>query len=79
MNILPVFVHGNPETSAIWRPLLAEMGHEDAVLLSPRGFGAPIPAGFTCTVGDYRDWLIESLERLSGPADLVVHELVDCI
>lgn len=55
--------------------LLAEMGHEDAVLLSPPGFGAPIPEGFTCTVGAYRDWLIESLEALSEPAVLVGHDL----
>ncbi len=75
MDILPVFVHGNPEPSAIWRPLLAEMGYEDAVLLSPSGFGAPIPEGFTCTVEAYRDWLIGALEGMSGPADLVGHDL----
>jgi hypothetical protein len=27
------------------------------VTLSPPGFGAPIPDGFGCTVGEYRDWL----------------------
>lgn len=75
MDIAPVLVHGNPETSAIWRPLLAKMGYENAVLLSPPGFGAPIPEGFSCTVGAYRDWLIGSLEELPGPADLVGHDL----
>lgn len=69
-----MFVHGNPETSAIWRPLLAKMGR-DAVLLSPPGFGAPIPDGFTCTVGAYRGWLIDSLEEIPGPVDLVGHDL----
>lgn len=39
-----VFVHGNPETDAVWTPLLAELGRDDVVRLSPPGFGAPLPA-----------------------------------
>ena len=41
-----VFVHGNPETAAVWGPLLDELGRSDVVLLSPPGFGAPLPDGF---------------------------------
>lgn len=44
-----VFVHGNPETSAIWGPLTAVLGRDDVVLLSPPGFGAPLPDGFGAT------------------------------
>ena len=69
-----VTVHGNPETAAVWRPLLAELGRDDVVALSPPGFGAPIPAGFGCTVLAYRDWLVGELERIGEPVDLVGHD-----
>ena len=69
-----VFVHGNPETSAVWGPLLAHLGRDDIVCLSPPGFGAPLPAGFDATMSGYRDWLIEGLEAFAHPVDLVGHD-----
>ena len=72
-----VFVHGNPETTAVWDPLipeLAQRGVDDCVLLSPPGFGAPVPAGFGGSRLDHRDWLIGELERLGEPVDLVGHD-----
>lgn len=72
-----VFVHGNPETPFVWMPLLEELarlGVDDIVLLSPPGFGAPIPTGFGCTAGEYRDWLIEQLVGVEGSIDLVGHD-----
>ena len=65
-----VLVHGDPETDAVWDPLLAELGSDDVVRLSPPGFGAPIPPGFGATVGEYRDWLVGRLEDFDGPVDL---------
>ncbi len=38
-----VLVHGNPETDAIWGPLVDALGRDDVVRLSPPGFGAPLP------------------------------------
>jgi len=71
-----VFVHGNPETSAVWEPLLAELAgvRSDLICLSPPGFGAPLPAGFGATQADYRDWLVEELTALGEPVDLVGHD-----
>jgi pimeloyl-ACP methyl ester carboxylesterase len=69
-----VFVHGNPETAAVWGPLLAELGRDDAVCLSPPGFGAPLPAGFGATVTEYRDWLVGEVEALGEPVHLVGHD-----
>jgi pimeloyl-ACP methyl ester carboxylesterase len=72
-----VFVHGNPETSFVWSELVSELerrGVEDIILLSPPGFGAPIPDGFGATQLDYRDWLISQIEALDGPVDLVGHD-----
>jgi pimeloyl-ACP methyl ester carboxylesterase len=69
-----VFVHGNPETAAIWDPLLAELRRDDVRRLSPPGFGSPVPPGFGAGVADYRRWLIDQLEGLDGPVDLVGHD-----
>jgi pimeloyl-ACP methyl ester carboxylesterase len=69
-----VLVHGNPETAAIWGPLLKELGRDDVVTLSPPGFGAPVPAGFGATVDDYRNWLIDELTAIGEPVDLVGHD-----
>ena len=74
---MKVFVHGNPETSAIWQPLgneLARRGVNDTVLLSPPGFGAPTPDVWGATRQEYVDWLIAELERLDTPVDIVGHD-----
>lgn len=72
-----VFVHGNPETSAIWSLLIGELhqrGVFDIVLLSPPGFGASCPQGWNGTVDEYRNWLISELEAIGGDIDLVGHD-----
>lgn len=69
-----VLVHGNPETDAIWGPLVDALGREDVVRLSPPGFGSPLPDDFPATYLDYRDWLERELERFDEPVDLVGHD-----
>jgi pimeloyl-ACP methyl ester carboxylesterase len=69
-----VLVHGNPETCAIWDPLVAALGRDDVVRLSPPGFGAPLPEGFRATYRAYRDWLEDELEAIDQPVDLVGHD-----
>ena len=72
-----VFVHGNPETSAIWSLLVNELhknGISKIVLLSPPGFGAPTPKGWGATVVEYRDWLLNELDKIDTPIDLVGHD-----
>jgi pimeloyl-ACP methyl ester carboxylesterase len=69
-----VFVHGNPETAAIWGPLLRELGRTDVDTLSPPGFGAPVPDDFGATADDYLDWLLGQLDGRNEPVDLVGHD-----
>jgi pimeloyl-ACP methyl ester carboxylesterase len=69
-----VLVHGNPESDALWDPLVAALGRDDVIRLSPPGFGAPLPDGFTATYLEYRDWLEAQLEVIDGPIDLVGHD-----
>jgi pimeloyl-ACP methyl ester carboxylesterase len=70
-----VFINGIPESTAIWEPLLAELGRTDVVSLAPPGFGSPVPDGFDFTILSYTRWLIGELEPLGDPADLVGHDL----
>jgi pimeloyl-ACP methyl ester carboxylesterase len=69
-----VLVHGNPESDALWGPLVEALGRDDVIRLSPPGFGAPLPDDFTATYLAYRDWLEEQLEGIDGPVDLVGHD-----
>ena len=72
-----VFIHGNPETSAIWHLLVDKLqrgGVAKIVRLSPPGFGVPTPAGWGATVVEYRDWLIGELKKIDGEIDLVAHD-----
>lgn len=69
-----VFVHGNPETSAIWSRLFDALDRDDLVALSPPGFGAPVPEGFGAAAVDYMQWLAGELEHFDEPVDLVGHD-----
>ncbi|MBY0286867.1 MAG: alpha/beta hydrolase [Mycobacteriaceae bacterium] len=73
-----VLVHGNPETDALWGPLVEVLGRDDVVRLSPPGFGTPLRGGFSATFLAYRDWLIDELERIDEPVDLVGHDWGGC-
>lgn len=69
-----VLVHGNPETEALWGPLVDALGRDDVVCLTPPGFGAPLPDGFPATFLAYRDWLEDELQGFDEPVDLVGHD-----
>jgi pimeloyl-ACP methyl ester carboxylesterase len=81
-RVTVVLVHGNPETPAVWEPLLDALGplgvpREQVVRLAPPGFGAPLPDDFPATVEAYRTWLAGELEAIvarDGPVDLVGHD-----
>ena len=72
-----VFVHGNPETSAVWDDLISELarrGVTDIMCLTPPGFGAPTPRGWGATQSEYAAWLTAELSAIDGPVDLVSHD-----
>jgi pimeloyl-ACP methyl ester carboxylesterase len=68
-----VFVHGVPETAALWDRLRAQLD-EASVALSLPGFGCPRPSGFGATKDDYVSWLLGELDRIDEPIDLVGHD-----
>lgn len=74
-----LFLHGAPDSPAIWRPLLAALDLGDTPVAVPAlpGFTAPLPAGFAATKEAYADWAIgqaEVLFAVHGPIDIVGHD-----
>ena len=69
-----VFVHGVPDTSRVWRPVIQRLRRMDVVTLSLPGFGCPVPARFDASKEAYCDWLLGELRRIGGPIDLVGHD-----
>ncbi len=74
-----VFVHGVPDTPAIWGPLIEELGDAmpSPILLPLPGFGESAPDGFPATADAYAAWLESELIKITsehGPVDLVGHD-----
>ncbi len=68
-----VFVHGVPETAAIWSKVRKAVDRESVALSLP-GFGCPRPEGFEASKDDYIRWLLGELDQIEGPIDLVGHD-----
>lgn len=68
-----VLLHGVPETTAIWRKVREQLD-EPSVALALPGFGTPRPEGFPATKEAYLAWLVDELEAIDEPIDLVGHD-----
>lgn len=68
-----VFVHGVPETAAVWDGVRAHLD-TDSVALTLPGFGRSRPDGFGATKDEYAEWLAAELRTIPGPIDLVGHD-----
>ncbi len=69
-----VFVHGVPDTFRLWNPVIERLSDIDANALALPGFDWPVSSGFGATKEEYVDWIIESIEDIGGPVDLVGHD-----
>lgn len=79
MTTAKIFLHGVPDSPAIWRPLLGHLDLGDAPVAVPAlpGFTAPLPAGFAATKEAYADWAVGQAEALfaaHGPIDIIGHD-----
>jgi pimeloyl-ACP methyl ester carboxylesterase len=68
-----VFIHGVPETAAIWDDVRASMTTPSIAVELP-GFGTPLPEGFAPDKDSYVAFVLDFLESVSGPIDLVGHD-----
>jgi len=69
-----VLVHGVPDTHRLWEKLRSHLSRRDVSTPSLPGFGVQTPPGFQPTKEAYVEWLIEEVERLGEPVDLVGHD-----
>lgn len=79
MTVAKLFIHGVPDSPAIWRPLLAalDLGATPVAVPALPGFTGPLPAGFSATKEAYADWAVgeaEALFAMHGPIDIVGHD-----
>ncbi len=71
-----VFVHGVPDTPAMWSALIEAVGGDVLAPCLP-GFCEPRPEGFDSSKDAYADWLVALLERRyaeRGPIDIFGHD-----
>ena len=68
-----VLIHGVPETTRVWEPLVAHLERDDVHLLALPGFGSPLPDGFDATMETYAAWVARELEAFDE-IDLVTHD-----
>lgn len=76
---MKLFLHGVPDTPAMWGPVLSALALPEGAARAPAmpGFSVPVPDGFNCTKEAYVDWYIREMEashQLHGPLDLVGHD-----
>jgi pimeloyl-ACP methyl ester carboxylesterase len=69
-----VLVHGVPDTTRLWDPLVGHLRRADVVSLALPGFGRPLPAGFTPSKEGYSEWLTAEIAAMGEPVDLVGHD-----
>lgn len=74
-----LFIHGVPDSPAIWSPLLAalDLGETPVAVPALPGFTGPLPAGFAATKEAYADWAVGQAQALfaaHGPIDIVGHD-----
>ena len=69
-----VFVHGVPDTFRVWNSVREHLSRTDVIALALPGFDAPLPTGFQATKEGYANWIIQKLEQVGEPIDLVGHD-----
>jgi len=74
-----VFLHGVPDTPALWGPVISHLGLPDEVIHTPAlpGFGTELPEDFACTKEDYVGWFLDTVAAFHeqyGPVDVVGHD-----
>jgi pimeloyl-ACP methyl ester carboxylesterase len=69
-----VFIHGVPDTPALWGRVRSHLSRTDILAPNLPGFGVPAPEGWTATKEAYEAWLVGEIEAVGEPVDLVGHD-----
>ncbi|GHH17132.1 alpha/beta fold hydrolase [Streptomyces lanatus] len=69
-----ILIHGVPDTHRVWSRVRRHLTRTDVEAWDLPGFGGDLPPGFGSTKEEYVDWLVERLEHVGEPVDLVGHD-----
>ncbi len=69
-----VFIHGVPDTHRVWQPIVTSLKRQDVLTPALPGFDSPLPTNFASTKEEYVDWIIQYIQTLGEPVDLVGHD-----
>lgn len=69
-----VLIHGVADTERVWDRVRQRLTRPDIITLSLPGFNSAVPIGFGATKEEYLHWIIEQLEKVGEPVDLVGHD-----
>ncbi|MEN9594569.1 MAG: hypothetical protein RLY23_1052 [Actinomycetota bacterium] len=69
-----LLVHGVPDTTSLWAPLRALLPDFEIEVAALPGFGCDLPSDFGGSKDDYAQWLIDRIEAIGTPVDLVAHD-----
>ncbi|ROQ60134.1 pimeloyl-ACP methyl ester carboxylesterase [Streptomyces sp. 840.1] len=69
-----ILIHGVPDTHHVWDGVRQHLTRTDVEAWDLPGFGTERPAGFGSAKEDYVRWLIQRLETVGEPVDLVGHD-----
>jgi pimeloyl-ACP methyl ester carboxylesterase len=69
-----IFLHGVADTYRVWDEVRSRLAHHDTDAFALPGFWANVPPGFRADKESYVSWIIERLEELGTPVDLVGHD-----
>jgi pimeloyl-ACP methyl ester carboxylesterase len=58
----------------LWDELRTHLDRDDVIAPTMPGFGLPIPTAFDATKDAYAAWLIEQVETVGEPVDIVGHD-----
>jgi len=68
------FLHGVPDTGALWDHVRSHLARTDVLAPSMPGFGTSRPDGFDATKEAYAEWLEREVEAIGEPVDIVGHD-----
>lgn len=69
-----ILIHGVPDTHRVWDGVRRHLPRDDVEAWDLPGFGAALPPGFGSTKEEYVGWIVERLEQVREPVDLVGHD-----
>jgi pimeloyl-ACP methyl ester carboxylesterase len=71
---MKIFMHGVADTAQVWNKVRSKLSRFETIALALPGFGNDPPAGFSSDKESYVQWIVEEIESVGTPVDLIGHD-----